>query len=170
MEEHTPKQDLTSQSDGETGHVVQKPSRWIGIVAIVLRVILGGLSGCPWYLWFVLILLALLTFGGILKWVQLVLGVILLIWGTPIFSSNDDMNSQTYQSSETQSSKERKEIEGKIELIQSLQSQFDRAERMGAPDSELKRISDEAWSIYQDLQQRNLTSEQKDRLSRMFNL
>lgn len=160
----------SSQSNEPAIPSTQKPSRWIGIVAITLFAILGGFSGCPWYMWIILIILALLTFGGILKWVQMALGAILLIWGTPKFDGNDNMNSQTYQSSETQSSRERKEIEGKIELIQSLQSQYDRAERMGTPDYELQRISNEAWAIKQTLEQKNLTREQRDRLSRMFSL
>lgn len=155
---------------------ISKPSRWIGIIAIALFIILGGLSGCPWYMWIVLIVLALLTFGGMMKWSQLVLGVVLLIWGIPSSNERSDSgSSQFYQtesnsSSSNQSDREREIIEGKIELLQSLKSQFDRADRMGAPDYELKRISDEAWAIKQSLESMNLTHEQRVRISNMFAL
>lgn len=156
-----------------------KPTRWIGIVAIILFFVFGGWSICPWYLWIVFGLLALLTFGGIFKGGQALLGLVLLIWGTSLFgggdeyyesnqSSSSSMQYNSSQSSQTES--ERRDIEGKIRLIESLQAQFDRAVSMGAPDYEQERISNEAWNIYLDLKDRNLTQEQRNKLSRLFDL
>lgn len=156
-----------------------KSTRWIGIIAIVLFFVFGGLGHCPWYLWIVFGLLALLTFAGVYKGGQALFGLVLLIWGTSLFGSDDNAyydSSQSsssaiqYNSSSTQTESERREIEGKIRLIESLQAQFERADRMGAPDYELKRISDEAWQINQSLEKMNLTKEQRMRLSNLFAL
>lgn len=157
-----------------------KPTRWIGIVVIILFFVFGGWSACPWYLWIVFGLLALLTLGGIYKGGQVVLGLVLLIWGTSLFGGGDneyyDANEsssssiQYNSSSSSQTERERRDIEGKIRLIESLQAQFDRAVSMGAPEYEQKRISDEAWNIYLGLKDRNLTQEQRNKLSRLFDL
>lgn len=157
-----------------------KPTRWIGIVAIILFFVFGGWSACPWYLWVVFGLLALFTFGGIYKGGQAVLGLVLLIWGTSLFGGGNDDYYETYQSSSSsvqydnssssQTESERRDIEGKIRLIESLQTQFDRAVAMGAPEYEQERISEEAWNIYMGLKDRNLTQEQRNKLSRLFDL
>ena len=160
--------------------VSSKPTRWIGIVAIILFFVFGGWSACPWYLWIVFGLLALLTFGGIYKGCQTVLGLVLLIWGTSLFGGGDNEYYETGESSSSsiqynsssssQSESEKRYIDGKISLIESLQAQFDRAVSVGAPEYEQKRISDEAWSIYLDIKDRNLTQEQRNKLARLFNL
>ncbi|MDE5846248.1 MAG: hypothetical protein K2H71_02750 [Muribaculaceae bacterium] len=170
----------TSVNNTDNGTVDQaaplKTSRWIGVAAIILFFVFGGWSACPWYLWIVFALLALFTFGGIYKGGQAVLGLVLLIWGTSLFGGGDDdyeynqASSSTYNSSSSQSESERRDIEAKIRQIESLQAQFDRAVNIGAPEFEQKRISDQAWNIYQNLQKKNLTPEQRNKLSRMFEL
>lgn len=66
-----------------------KPTRIWGIIGIVAFVILGGIGFCPWYLWIVVALLALITFGGTSKGLQILFTAIVIIWGTPLFSSED---------------------------------------------------------------------------------
>lgn len=168
-----------SDSNDNNNQVPLKQSRWIGIAVIILFFVFGGWSLCPWYLWIVFAILVLLTLGGIFKGAQAVLGLVLLIWGTSIWSGGDNVckessnsysNSTQYNSSNAQSKSEKADIERKIKLIESLNAQFERAVQMGAPEAEQKRISDEAWNIYQGLQKKNLTPEQRSRLSKLFAL
>lgn len=163
--------------DNESGAPTpQKETRWIGLIAIVAFFALGGWSYCPWYMWIVFALLALFTLAGMYKWGQLILGLCVILWGTPLLggsstSSSSDSDSYNYQqTSSTQSESERQYIERQIHRIEELQRQFDRADQMGMPEYEQKRISDEAWSIYQNLQDMNLTQEQRNKLSKMFAL
>lgn len=108
----------------------------------------------------------------------LVAAVLMLAVGFPSCgggssSSNSTSNSDSYnyqQSSDTQSESERQYIERQIHRIEELQRQFDRADQMGLPEYEQKRISDEAWAIYQSLENKNLTREQRKKLSDMFAL
>ncbi|MDE5849795.1 MAG: DUF1097 domain-containing protein [Muribaculaceae bacterium] len=153
----------------------EKESRWIGLIAVVAFFALGGWSYCPWYMWIVFALLALFTLAGMYKWGQLILGLCVILWGTPLLGgdSNSTSNSDSYnyqQSSDTQSESERQYIESQIHRIEELQRQFDRADQMGLPEYEQKRISDEAWAIYQSLENKNLTREQRKKLSDMFAL
>lgn len=169
----------SDSNDLNANKVPLKESRWIGIAAIILFFIFGGWSICPWYLWIVFAILALLTFGGIYKGAQAVLGIVLLIWGTSIFGGNNDdfhesnntsSSSMQYNSSKSQSASEKASIDRTIDLLESMNAQFERAVQMGAPEMEQKRISDEAWNIYQSLQDKELTPEQQKRLSKIFAL
>ncbi len=163
----------------EQGKAPVKSSRWIGLIAIVLFFVFGGWSICPWYLWIVFAVLALITFGGMYKGAQAVLGIVLLIWGTSLFGGGKDDYHESgsssssymqYDSSNSQSADEKAQIERTIDLLETMNAQFERAVQMGAPEAEQKRISDEAWTIYQKLQQKNLTPEQQYRLSKLFAL
>lgn len=168
-----------TEDNQEEGKTPAKESRWIGLIAIALFFVFGGWSVCPWYLWILFAVLALITFGGIYKGAQAVLGLVLLIWGTSLFgggkedyyeSSSSSSTSTQYNSTSSQSADEKAQIERTIDLLETMNAQFERAVQMGAPEAEQKRISDEAWTIYQKLQQKNLTPEQQDRLSKLFAL
>ncbi len=169
----------TTEGNQELEKVPVKQSRWIGLIAIVLFFVFGGWSICPWYFWILFAVLALITFGGIYKGAQAVLGIVLLIWGTSLFgggkekhyeSSGSSSDYMQYDSSSSQSADEKAQIERTIDLLETMNAQFERAVQMGAPEAEQKRISDEAWTIYQKLQQKNLTPEQQYRLSKLFAL
>lgn len=80
-------EDVVKQEQSENANA--KPTRIWGILGIVGFVILGGIGFCPWYLWLVVVLLALITFGGTSKGLQILFAAIVIIWGTPLFSSKD---------------------------------------------------------------------------------
>lgn len=173
MDPEIQNQQQDSMSSSKEAIQTSKPSRWIGIIAIALFVLLGGMSDCPWYLWIVLIILGLLTYAGSSKWWQLTLGLILLIWGA---SDNDDaeyvsgqQNYQTESSSKSygQSESERKYIENKLWFIEQQKTRFNHAVEIG-DIRESQRISDDMWAIKQELEEMNLTPEQRRRLSRLF--
>lgn len=161
-----------SDSSNESSQT-HKPSRWIGIISIALFVILGGLGNCPWYMWIVLFFLVVLTYGGTSKWGQLILGVILLIWGTPGPDDSYDVGGyQNYQTESTnksveQTESERKYIENKLWFLENQKARFDHAIEIGDM-RESQRISDDAMSIKEELERKNLTPEQRRRLSRLF--
>ena len=158
----------------------EKTTHWIGGICIVLFFNFSGWSVCPWYMWIVFGLLALITLGGIYKWGQAFLGIILLIWGTTLFGNgkseyNDshyETSSSSYQNSsndEQQSESERREIERAIQELETMQSEFQKAWDRG-DRTKAKLISDAAERKYQALQQRNLTRAQRNRLSNLFAL
>ena len=160
----------------------EKPTRLIGIIAVVLFFLFDGLSICSWYMWIVFAILALLTVGGIYKWGQAFFGAVLLIWGSSLFggepsSSNDsyyetssyETTSSSSKSDVKQSDSERKYIEQEIAEIESLYAQYQNADRQGL-ETDAKRLSDLAFNKYQALNNRNLTRAQRNRLSKLFAL
>ena len=65
-----------------------KPSYWVMILSLIVFFTCGGVSYCPWYMWIVVTCLILGTIGGMDKKVQAIMGIAILIWGTPVFSDN----------------------------------------------------------------------------------
>lgn len=100
----------------------KKESRWIGIAGLVLFVILGGLTYCPWYLWIFVIILAIITLSGLYRGLQTTFAILVLLFCTPIFSYEDELGgssgysigqSQNYNSSTSLSN-----ISGKYSYFQ----------------------------------------------------
>ena len=163
-------------NESENNQAPEKQTRWIGVCCIILFFVFSGWSLCPWYLWIVFALLALITLGGIYKWGQAVLGIILLIWGSSLFGggeseySSSGSNYEVTSSSDVkQSESERREIEREIQQLQAMQAEFQRAWDRGDQTS-AKIISDAAERRYHILQQKNLTKAQRARLSDLFAL
>lgn len=155
------------------------PTRWIGIIlgGIFLYYAIDG--GCAWWTWIVFGVLALITYAGISKIGQAVLGIILVafVWTS---QPKDDMYS-TYQyesgsnnsyssKSKTRTADEQQQIDFYFKNIIDLKAQYDYAVRQGYPESEQKRISDRAWRMRNQLMEMNLTKEENQRLSNIFAL
>lgn len=160
----------------------EKTSYWVMGLFLVIFLICGGLGYCPWWVWIVLVLWVFATIGGLSKKWQAILGVVVLVFGTPIFSDDDssDSYSGSYSSSSSYSSgsssssgghaqteSERREIEADFYTLQQLQQRFENAYSRHDMDA-AKRISDEAMNFMQRVQQKNLTEEQRRRLQAMF--
>ena len=151
-------------------------SRWIGIAFIIVFFMVGGAGYCPWYMWIVFGLLCLFTIAGENKGYQAVIGIALLIWGTPLIngdssdSNNYEYSTQSSNSSEVkQTANEKKQIENLIKQLEVLHDQFEKAHNAGRM-SESKRISDQADEIYNRLQGMNMTKEQQRKVSNLFAL
>lgn len=67
----------TNQNESEGGST---PSRWIGIIlgGIFLYYAIDG--GCSWWVWVIFGLLALLTYAGVSKIGQAILGLVLVFF------------------------------------------------------------------------------------------
>lgn len=165
-----------SNNSGD-GQAAESPSRWIGIVAIILFFVFDGWKVCPWYMWITFGLLALITFAGTLKWGQAILGVAVLIWGSSLLKDvNSDSEYESTSSYSIQKSSDKhpsesemRENEREVQELESMYADFERAYNRG-DDREAKRISDLAFSKYQRLNEKNLTSDQRARLRVLFEL
>lgn len=73
-----------------------KPSYWVMILFLAIFLICDGFSYCPWWMWIVVVLWIFMTIGGLKKKWQAIIGVAILIWGTPIFN---DEESESYTDS-----------------------------------------------------------------------
>lgn len=168
--------EVTEQPDGEKSE--GKSSRWIGIVLIAAFVIMGGLSGGSAWMWVIFVILVLITLAGESKWTQLALGVVLMVFFLP---DSDDSSSHSSSSSYSneyssgssssgQSASEKAVIERMFNQIEGLKRSYDDAVKYNLPDERQKQLSDEAWKLYNKLNEMNLTHEQRVRLSNMFAL
>ncbi|MBD5240355.1 MAG: hypothetical protein HDS64_11420 [Bacteroidales bacterium] len=157
----------------------EKTSYWVMGIFMVLFLVCGGISYCPWWMWIVIAVLVFGTIGGFNKKTQAVLGIVILIWGTPIFGDDDssDFNSSsqsTYTSGgsgssggHAQTEAERRAIEADFYTLEQMQQRFENAYNRHDMDA-AKRISDEAMDYKRHMEQKNLTQEQRRRLQAMF--
>lgn len=157
----------------------EKTSFWVMGLFLVVFLVCGGLGYCPWWMWIILVLWFFMSIGGLDKKWQAIIGVVILIWGTPIFSDDDSsaINQATQSSSTTdgagsssghaQTESECREIEADFVVLQQLQQRFENAYNRHDME-EAQRISDEALDHMHRMQQKNLTAEQRQLLQSMF--
>ena len=174
----TPESKDVTEQQPEEEKPKGKPSRWIGLICIVAFVVMGGLSGGSVWMWIIFGILVLLTLAGDSKLGQLVLGAILFIFFLPDSDDSSSYNGDSSYSTEYnsgsssggQTAAEKAKIERMFDRIEGLKRSFDDAVKYGLPEYRQKQLSDEAWQLHNELEEMNLTHEQRVRLSKLFAL
>ena len=131
-------------ADSNNNEPASKTTCWVMVLFLVIFLICGGLGYCPWWMWIIVVLWFFMSFGGLSKKWQAIIGVVVLVFGTPIFSDDDDSyssgssssssystGSSSYSSgssdsgSHPQTESERRDIEANFMVLEQLKHRFE---------------------------------------------
>ena len=103
------------------GKKIFKGSFVWGLIGLLAFIVLGGIGFCPWYMWIFVALLVVITLSGLYKGVQIGLSIFVILFCTPVFSSEEssyNSSARNYSNNSTTSGGDLSRYQGKWVLFE----------------------------------------------------